>query len=104
MSHFCLSRDSDEMVSEVSVGSAEATAFVWGGASGSEYGQILELWSQQSDIRISANEASASANWIVSYTERVDAAIKRNPSVRIAQMFMDGPDHVHVHVWSARAR
>jgi hypothetical protein len=35
---------------------------------------------------------------------RVDAALRRNPSVRIAQMFMDGPDHVHMHVWTARAR
>lgn len=31
----------------------------------------------------------------------VNAALGRNPLAKIAQMFMDGPDHVHLHVWSA---
>jgi hypothetical protein len=32
---------------------------------------------------------------------RVNDAIGRNPNVKVAQMFMDGPDHLHLHVWSA---
>jgi hypothetical protein len=57
------------MISSIALaGSAEATAYVWGGASGNEYGQILEIWSQKDDVRISANESSPPASWIVSYT------------------------------------
>jgi hypothetical protein len=69
MSHFCISRDSDAMVDKVYItGSADGTAFIWGGASGSEYGQLLEIWSQQDEVRISANESSPRPNWIASYT------------------------------------
>lgn len=68
MSHFCLSSVNDAMVSAVALsGSAEATAYVWGGASGAEYGQLLDLWSQKDEVRITAEEKSAPDNWIVSY-------------------------------------
>lgn len=33
----------------------------------------------------------------------VSAAMGRNTQVKVAQMFMDGPDHLHLHVWSASA-
>jgi hypothetical protein len=69
MSHFCLSQDSDAVADKVYItGSSNGMAFVWGGASGEEYGQLLEIWSQQNDIRIPANESTPRPNWIVSYT------------------------------------
>jgi len=69
MSHFCLSRSSDKMVNSVGLsGASAATAFIWGGASGSEYGKILDIWSPQKAVRITANESSPPPNWIVSYT------------------------------------
>jgi hypothetical protein len=68
MSHFCQSRTNDDAVTQVAMAGAAATAFVWGGASGAEYGQILDIWSATGAVRIRANEATAPGNWICSYT------------------------------------
>jgi hypothetical protein len=69
MSHFCLSRSNDSMVNFISLsGRSEATAYIWGGASGNEYGQILDIWCELNNARIAANESSPPPNWIVSYT------------------------------------
>lgn len=66
-----MSGTSTEAASAVSVaGSSEATAYVWGGASGNCYGQPVELWSQSDEVRITANEGypPAPPGYIFTYT------------------------------------
>ena len=68
MSHFCLSSVDNTIVQAVALsGSTEVTAFVWGGASGLERGQLLDLWCQKAQVRINPEDKAAPANWIVSY-------------------------------------
>ena len=68
MSNFCRSANVDDDADAVALsGAAEATAFIWGGASGAEYGQILDIWSLKDKVRIKAEERTPPANWIVSY-------------------------------------
>jgi hypothetical protein len=69
MSHFCVSADDDTEARYIPASEgSDATAYVWGGASGAEYGQILEIWCADFDMRIAANEDTPPASWIVSYT------------------------------------
>jgi hypothetical protein len=71
MSHFCLPGNSDVAVAAVSAsGSSNATAYIWGGASGDDYGKPVELWSQKDEVRITANETypPAPPGYIFSYT------------------------------------
>lgn len=71
MSHFCLQGNSDVAVAAVSVsGSSSAKAHIWGGASGDDYGKPVELWSQEDEVRITANESypPAPPGYIFSYT------------------------------------
>jgi hypothetical protein len=71
MSHFCLAGNSDVMVSAVSAaGSAQATAYVWGGVNGDPHGKPVELWSQTDQVRIQANEnyPPSPPGYIFSYT------------------------------------
>jgi hypothetical protein len=69
MSHFCVSANDDTEARYITASNgSDATAYVWGGASGAEYGQILEIWCAEFDMRIAANEETPPASWIVSYT------------------------------------
>jgi GH24 family phage-related lysozyme (muramidase) len=80
MSHFCLSRADDSIAHAAALsGAAEAAAFVWGGASGLERGQLLDLWCQKGQVRITPEDKAAPANWIVSY---------KIPRLHIGQTFV----------------
>jgi len=68
VSHFCKSSAGDDAVVAVALsGAPEVTAYVWGGSSGPQAGQILDLLSDDNSVRIVSENTSAPANWIVSY-------------------------------------